>query len=70
MRQRGRKTDDFLTVFMSKNITFRCEDPLQPNNLNATHPIFRTGPYHFSAISNKTVTGGHVIKKNSGSSEP
>lgn len=70
MRQRGRQTDDFLTVFMSKNVTFRCEEPLWPNNLNATHCIFRTDPYHYSDISDKTVTGGHVIQKTSGSSEP
>lgn len=61
MREQGRKTDDFLTVFMSKNVTFRSEDCLWPNNLKATQPVFRTGPYHFNAISNKTVTGGHVI---------
>lgn len=70
MRQWGRKSDDFSTVFMSKNITCRCEDHQQWNILNAAHPIFKTGSYRFTDISSKIVTDGHVIQKTSGSSQP
>lgn len=54
---------------MSKTVTFICEEPLWPSNLDVTHPIFRTDPYNFSVVASKTVTGGHVNQIKSGSSK-